>query len=46
MAFMMQQKAYEPAALAIISFGLTWLSMAIIQLVGRGGAQAQMAAGH
>ncbi len=46
MAFLMQQKAYEPAALAIISFGLTWASMGIIQFVGRGGGQAQMAAGH
>ncbi len=45
MAFLMQQKAYEPAALAIISFALTWLSMGIIQFVGRG-TQAQMAAGH
>ena len=39
-----QQKAYEPAALAIISFGLTWIAMGIIQLVGRG--QAQVGAGH
>ncbi len=45
MAFLMQQKAYEPAALAIISCALTWLSMGIIQFVGRG-TQAQMAAGH
>lgn len=46
MAFLIQQKAYEPAALAIISFALTWLSMGIIQFVGRGGAQAQLAGGH
>src|SRR5512135_2148168 len=46
MAFLMQQKAYEPAALAIISFALTWASMGIIQLVGRGRAQAQIGAGH
>lgn len=45
MAFLMQQKAYEPAALAIISFALTWLSMGIIQFVGRG-TQAQVAGGH
>ncbi|HEY5984352.1 MAG TPA: ABC transporter permease subunit [Anaerolineales bacterium] len=45
MAFLMQQKAYEPAALAIISFGLTWLAMGIIQVIGRG-TQAQMAGGH
>ncbi len=45
MQFLMQQKAYEPAALAIISFALTWLSMGIMQWIGRG-TQAQMAAGH
>lgn len=46
MAFLMQQKAYEPAALAIVSFALTWACMGIIQLVGRGGNQAQIAGGH
>ncbi len=46
MAYLGQQKAYEPAALAIISFGLTWASMGIIQFVGRGGEQAQIAGGH
>ncbi len=46
MAFLMQQKAYEPAALAIVSFALTWACMGIIQFVGRGRGQAQMAAGH
>ncbi len=46
MAFLMQQKAYEPAALAIISFALTWACMGVIQFVGRGREQAQIAAGH
>jgi putative spermidine/putrescine transport system permease protein len=46
MNFLMQQKAYEPAALAIISFALTWASMGILQFLGRGGAQAQVAGGH
>lgn len=47
MAYLMQQKAYEPAALAVISFALTWASMGIIQLVGRGGGeQGQIAGGH
>ena len=46
MAFLIQQKAYEPAALAVISFGLTWASMGVIQLVGRGSNQAQIAGGH
>jgi putative spermidine/putrescine transport system permease protein len=45
MAFLMQQKAYEPAALAIVSFALTWIAMGIMQFIGRG-TQAQMAAGH
>ena len=35
-------KAYEPAALAIISYALTWFSLALIQLVSRGGAQQQL----
>ena len=26
-----QDRAYEPAALAILSFGLTWLLMALMQ---------------
>ncbi len=47
MAYLIQQKAYEPAAMTIVSFALTWASMGIIQLVGRGrGQEAQMAAGH
>jgi putative spermidine/putrescine transport system permease protein len=29
-------RAYEPAALAIISFALTWAAMGVLQLVGRG----------
>jgi putative spermidine/putrescine transport system permease protein len=46
MAYLMQQKAYEPAAMAILSFALTWASMGIIQFVGRGREQAQVAGGH
>lgn len=45
MAFLMQQKAYEPAALSIVSFALTWIAMGIMQFIGRG-TQAQVAAGH
>ena len=45
MWYMIQQKAYEPAAMAIISFALTWAAMGIIQWVGRG-SQPQIAAGH
>jgi putative spermidine/putrescine transport system permease protein len=46
MAYQIQQKAYEPAAMAIISFALTWAAMGIIQWVGRGGGQAQVGGGH
>jgi hypothetical protein len=27
--------AYEPAAVALISFGLTWIAMGLISIVGR-----------
>ena len=30
-------KAYEPAAVSLISFGLTWLAMIMISLLGRAG---------
>lgn len=38
-------KAYEPMALAIISFGLTWLSIGLIQFVGRGAPRQGQIAG-
>jgi putative spermidine/putrescine transport system permease protein len=28
-------RAYEPAALAVIAFAITWLSMGLLQLVSR-----------
>jgi putative spermidine/putrescine transport system permease protein len=31
-----RSRAYEPAAVALISFGLTWIAMGMIQVVGRG----------
>jgi putative spermidine/putrescine transport system permease protein len=31
-----QNKPYEPAAVAIVSFGITWLAMGIIAFIGRG----------
>jgi putative spermidine/putrescine transport system permease protein len=46
MNYMIQQKAYEPAAMAIISFALTWIAMGVIQFVGRGRGQAQVGGGH
>jgi putative spermidine/putrescine transport system permease protein len=35
-------KAYEPAALAIISYALTWFSLGLIQLISRGGTAQQV----
>lgn len=40
-----QNKAYEPAALSLISFGLTWLAMGVISLLGRGSRQRVQVAG-
>lgn len=43
LALMGQNRAYEPAALAIISFLLTWGSIGVIQFVGRSASgQAQL----
>jgi len=41
-----QNRAFEPAALAVISFALTWACMGIISLVGRGKGQAPVGGGH
>ena len=46
MAYQIQQQAYGPAAMAIISFALTWAAMGIINLIGRGTGQAQVGGGH
>jgi putative spermidine/putrescine transport system permease protein len=46
LAFLIQQKAYEPAAATVVSFALTWACMGIINLFGRGGQQTQIAGGH
>jgi putative spermidine/putrescine transport system permease protein len=46
MAVLGQNKAFEPAALAVISFALTWACMGIIQFIGRGGEQIQVGGGH
>jgi putative spermidine/putrescine transport system permease protein len=35
-------KAYEPAALSIISFALTWVCLGVLQLVSRGGTSQQL----
>jgi putative spermidine/putrescine transport system permease protein len=43
-----QHKAYEPAALSIVSFALTWAAMGLIALITSGttGRQTQIAGGH
>jgi putative spermidine/putrescine transport system permease protein len=46
LVYMGNNYAYEPAALAIISLALTWAAIGLIQLIGRGGAQAQIGGGH
>jgi putative spermidine/putrescine transport system permease protein len=45
LAFLIQQRAYEPAAATVISFALTWACMGIINLFGRG-QTVQIAGGH
>ena len=42
MAGIGRSKAYEPAALAIISYGLTWLCLGLIQHFSRGREQQQL----
>jgi putative spermidine/putrescine transport system permease protein len=40
-------KAYEPAAASLISFGLTWIAMGLIALLGRGSrVRIQVTAAH
>ena len=45
MALLIQNKAYEPAALAVISFALTWACLGVLQIVGRG-QQVQIGGGR
>jgi putative spermidine/putrescine transport system permease protein len=43
MALVGRDRAYEPSALAIMSFALTWAAIGIIQLLGRGSSsQSQL----
>lgn len=37
-----QNRAFEPAGVSIISFGLTWIAMGAIQFLGRGGQRIQV----
>src|SRR5262245_57670806 len=46
MALLGQNRAYEPAALAVMSFAITWAAMGLIQLVGRGQQQGQLSGTH
>jgi putative spermidine/putrescine transport system permease protein len=45
MAELTRAKVYEPSAMAIVAFAITWAAMGIIQLIGRG-QQGQMAGGR
>lgn len=48
-SLLIQNRAYEPAALSVMSFALTWLAMGVILWSGRGrqaGQQGQMAGAH
>jgi putative spermidine/putrescine transport system permease protein len=40
-----RDKAFEPAAVSIISFGLTWAAMGVIAFLGRGSRQSVQVAG-
>ncbi len=41
-----RDKAYEPAALAILSYALTWISLGLIQFLSRGGTSKQQLTGR
>jgi putative spermidine/putrescine transport system permease protein len=45
LALLGRDKAFEPAAVSIISFGLTWLAMGVIALLGRGSRTRVQVAG-
>lgn len=45
MANLTRSKVYEPSAMAIVAFAITWAAMGLIQLIGRG-QQGQVAGGH
>jgi putative spermidine/putrescine transport system permease protein len=45
MANLTRSKVYEPSAMAIVAFAITWAAMGLIQLIGRD-QQGQIAGGH
>ena len=47
LALLGADKSYEPAAVSLISFGLTWMAMGMISLLGRGTAsRVQVTGAH
>ena len=46
MALMGESQLYEPAALAIISYALTWICLGLIQFFSRGGSTQQQLTGR
>ena len=45
MANLTRSKVYEPSAMAIVAFAITWAAMGIIQMIGRG-QQGSIGGGH
>jgi putative spermidine/putrescine transport system permease protein len=45
MANLTRSKVYEPSAMAIVAFAITWAAMGLIQLIGRG-QQGPIGGGH
>jgi putative spermidine/putrescine transport system permease protein len=39
-------RAYVPQALSVMSFLMTWIFIGILQWIGRGGAEQQVAGAH
>jgi putative spermidine/putrescine transport system permease protein len=37
-----RDQAYQPAAMAIIAWGLTWVCLGLIQIFGRGGTSQEL----
>ena len=46
LALLSNSRAYEPAALSIVSFALTWAAMGLIDLITRGRQSVLGGAGH
>jgi putative spermidine/putrescine transport system permease protein len=45
MAELTRSKVYEPSAMAIVAFAITWAALGLIQLIGRG-QQGQVTGGR